>query len=79
MNFFFKIKLIGNISFFSSVWVWVHAGAFMCGHVCVDAFVRAMADLHQNFLGSQNNILKIYIFNIVVTNSIKIIHNLLYL
>jgi len=30
-----------------------------------------MADLHQNFWGSQNNIFKIYIFNIFVTNSIK--------
>ena len=27
--------------------------------------------LHQNFLGNQNNILKIYIFNIIVINSIK--------
>jgi len=30
-----------------------------------------MANLHQNFLGSQNNIFKIYIFNNIVTNSIK--------
>ena len=33
--------------------------------------VLAMADLHQNFWGSQNNILKTYIFNISVANSIK--------
>jgi len=31
-----------------------------------------MADLHKNFLGVKNNILKIYIFNITVINSIKI-------
>jgi len=30
-----------------------------------------VADLDQNYWGSQNNILKIYIFNINVTNSIK--------
>jgi len=28
----------------------------------------ALADLHQKFWESQNNILKIYIFNIIVTN-----------
>jgi len=31
-----------------------------------------MADFHQNFWGSQNSILKIYIFNITITNSIKL-------
>jgi len=31
----------------------------------------AVADLDQNYWGSQNNILKIYIFNITIINSIK--------
>jgi len=30
-----------------------------------------VADLDQNYWGRQNNILKIYIVNITVTNSIK--------
>jgi len=34
-------------------------------------FLSTVADLDQNLWGSQNNILKIYIFNITATNSIK--------
>jgi len=40
-------------------------------HVTCYQTIYSVADLNQNLWGSQNNILKIYIFNITATNSIK--------
>jgi len=38
----------------------------------IKLFLQIMADLDQNFWESQNYILKIYIFNIIVTRSMKL-------
>jgi len=49
----------------------------------VEVFVMirgwSVADLDQKFWGNQNNILKIYIFNIIVTDSMKMNNTLAYL
>jgi len=45
-----------------------------CGQSSQSTIIKKFqveVDLHQNFWGSENNILKIYIFNITMTNSIK--------